>query len=196
MHVFAALSSPTRGVSGCVITEKVFLARAQEQYVSVAVDKPAELVVRAPVSVTKRPHRSPQQLSAPCAVHHLRISFTQQHTYRSANWEGQGVTSLIRLSSSTRGFSKSSTVVFCARSVIGPKRENKVCNHSRPPLGPFGASGGFFWAWEVSPLRACRCSELQLLQGPGEDCPCSPGPPARRGDPAEYGEPGQLIPAL
>ena len=42
-------------------------------------------------------------------------------------------TSLMRLSSSTRGFSKSSTVVLEALSLTGPNRDRMDCSHSRPP---------------------------------------------------------------
>lgn len=38
----------------------------------------------------------------------------------------------MRLSSSSSGFSKSSVVMFCARSVAGPKRLRMVSSHSRP----------------------------------------------------------------
>ena len=54
-------------------------------------------------------------------------------------------TSLMRLSSSTRGFSKSRTVVLDAFSLTGPKRDRMDCSHSRPPWRTsrgLGTSGG------------------------------------------------------
>jgi hypothetical protein len=41
-------------------------------------------------------------------------------------------TSLMRLSSSSRGFSNSRVVMFCARSVAGPKRDRMEASHSLP----------------------------------------------------------------
>lgn len=52
---------------------------------------------------------------------------------------------MMRLSSSTSGFSKSSTVIFDAFSLTGPNFENSDWSHSRPPLRFFsslGVSGG------------------------------------------------------
>lgn len=43
-------------------------------------------------------------------------------------------TSLMRESSSTRGFSKSSVVTFWALSRVGPKRDRIVASHSWPRL--------------------------------------------------------------
>lgn len=50
-------------------------------------------------------------------------------------------TSLMRLSSSANGFSKSRTAVFSPFSAIGSNRESMVCSHSLPPrLSCFGDS--------------------------------------------------------
>jgi hypothetical protein len=48
-------------------------------------------------------------------------------------------TSMMRLSSSSSGFSKSRVVMFCARSVAGPKRDRMVSSHSRPTTEAFSA---------------------------------------------------------
>ena len=66
-------------------------------------------------------------------------------------------TSLMRLSSSTRGFSKSSTVVLDAFSLTGPNRDRMDCSHSRPPCRTppsrgLGTSGG---SAPALPLPAC-----------------------------------------
>lgn len=73
--------------------------------------------------------------------------------------------SLMRLSSSTSGFSKSRTNLFSAFSAMGPNRNSIICSHSLPPrrscFGVSGGSGAPFWActaiWRAGLLLGCLC---------------------------------------
>lgn len=67
-------------------------------------------------------------------------------------------TSLMRLSSSSSGFSKSSVVRLGARSVVGPNRERSASSQGPPraALGSSGAEGG------LRPNAEARLREARL----------------------------------